>query len=259
VRTASDVARQLAAAGCIAPYEEAAELLAVAPDEGTLGDWVARRERGEPLAWITGVTQFCGRPLAVDHGVYVPRPQTEELARRAAALLVPGGRAADLCTGTGAVAAHLAAAVPEAFVLGVDIDRHAIRCARRNGVRCVLGDLDAGLRSAAFDVVTAVAPYVPTGALAVLPSDVLRYEPLRALDGGSDGLDLVRRVVGGAARLLKPGGWLLLEIGAEQDRALGPSLATNGFGSIVPWSDEDGDLRGLACQASPASPAAVPT
>lgn len=251
VRAAPDVTRRLAAAGCVAPDEEAAELLAAAPDEDTLADWVARREAGEPLAWVTGVMQFCGRPLAVDHGVYVPRPQTEELARRAAAVLVPAGRAADLCTGAGAVAAHLAAEVPGAVVVGVDIDPRAVRCARRNGVRGAVGDLDLGLCSAAFDVVTAVAPYVPTAALAFLPSDVLRYEPRRALDGGADGLDLVRRVVAGAARLLRPGGWLLLEIGAEQDRTLRPSLATNGFGSIVTWSDEDGDLRGVACQRMP--------
>ena len=76
------------------------------------------------------------------------------------------------------------------------------------------------LRPGAFDLVTAVAPYVPTGALRLLPADVQRYEPRRALDGGTDGLDLVRRVVEAAARLLRPGGWLLVEVGGDQDAAL---------------------------------------
>jgi release factor glutamine methyltransferase len=95
---------RLAAAGCIAPEEEARELLRAASDERTLEEWIRRRERGEPLAWITGITTFCGRSIRVDPGVYVPRPQSEELARRAAAFLPQSGRALDLCTGSGAVA-----------------------------------------------------------------------------------------------------------------------------------------------------------
>jgi release factor glutamine methyltransferase len=250
-RTACCMADRLAAAGCVAAIEEAALLVAAAPDEDTLEAWVRRRETGEPLAWITGTTTFGGRPLRVDPGVYVPRPQTEGLARRATDLLTVSRsrRAVDLCTGAGAVAAHLAAEVQRASVVGVDVDRRAAACARRNGVVTLVGDLDRCLRPGSFDVVTAVAPYVPTPDLRFLPADVQRHEPRLALDGGPDGLDVVRRVVASAARLLRPEGWLLVELGGDQDRMLGPTLAEAGFTRVAPWFDEDGDLRGLAARA----------
>ncbi len=241
------VVERLAAAGCVAAAEEAAELLAAAPDAATLERWVRRREQGEPPAWITGTAYFCGHALHISPGIYVPRPQTEELARRAAALLPVDGWALDVCTGAGAVAAHLLAEVPTAVVVGIDIDPRAAGCARRNGVRAVAGDLDAPLRDGRrFDVVTAVAPYVPAATLRLLPPDVQRFEPRRALDGGADGLDVVRRVVAAAGRVLRPDGWMLLEVGGEQDRALAPALAANGFETATTWSDDDGDLRGIA-------------
>ena len=249
--TPAAITDRLRAAGCVAADEEASELVAAAPDEATLEAWIARRERGEPLAWITGTTTFCGDSLHVDPGVYVPRVQSEELARRSAAILAAGGsHAADLCSGAGAVAVHLMAEAPAATVIGVDLDPRAAACARRNGVRAIVGDLDAPLRSHVFDVVTAVAPYVPTGELRLLPADVRRYEPRIALDGGEDGLDVVRRVVAAGARLLRGGGWLLLEIGGDQDRALTSTLDANGFASADAWFDEDGDLRGIAAQAA---------
>jgi release factor glutamine methyltransferase len=242
------VVDRLVAAGCVAADEEARELVAAAPDEATLEDWLSRREAGEPLAWITGSLDFCGRALRVDPGVYVPRAQTEELAHRAAVLLgtTPGPRAVDLCTGAGAVAAHLRHAVPGAAVVGVDIDPAAVACARRNGVPAVVGDLGRPpLRAGIADLVTAVPPYVPSGGLAVLPADVQRYEPRRALDGGPDGLDLVRGVVAAAATLLRAGGRLVIELGGDQDEALRPALAAAGFAAPAPWYDEDGDLRGV--------------
>jgi release factor glutamine methyltransferase len=238
-------------AGCVAARDEAVELLAGAPDQPTIEAWVGRRERGEPLPWITGRVGFCGRTLHAAPGVYVPRAQTEELARRAAVLLPDGGRAVDLCTGTGAVAAHLMAEVPTAAVVGTDIDLRAATCARRNGVPAAVADLAGPLhRPAGTDVVTAVAPYVPTGQLRLLPADVQRYEPRRALDGGVDGLDLLRRIVAAAADLLRPGGWLLIEVGGNQHAALAPTLRACRFGRVTPWEDEEGDLRGLACQSA---------
>lgn len=240
---------RLVAAGCVAAVEEASELVGAALDEETLEAWVQRREQGEPLAWITGTTLFCGRPLHVASGVYVPRAQSEELARRAAALLAEDGRAIDLCTGAGAIAAHLVAEVPAAVVIASDIDVRAAICARRNGALAIVADLAEAVRpSVGFDVVTAVAPYVPTNQLRLLPADVQRYEPRPALDGGSDGLDMVRRVVAAAQRLLRPGGWLLTEIGGDQDEALASTLTTAGFDSITQWRDDDGDLRGVAAR-----------
>ena len=189
---------------------------------------------------------FCGRRLRNDPGVYVPRPQSEELARRAAQALPDHGRALDLCAGAGAIAAHMASERPSAIVLAVDIDERAARCAAANGVPVVVSDLARAVRGVAgFDVVTAVAPYVPSAAVRLLPADVRDHEPIHALDGGGDGLDVARRVVVDAARLLRPGGSLLLEVGGDQDAVLGADLDAAGFDDVETWADEDGDLRGL--------------
>lgn len=246
---AESVVDRLSAAGCVAADEEAHELLAAAPDDDTLEAWLRRREEGEPLAWIIGTTRFCGHTVGVDRGVYVPRRQTEELAERAVALLPSDGAAIDLCTGSGAIAVHLMTRVPTATVVALDVDVRAARCARRNGVAVVVGHLDQPLRPKVFDVVTAVAPYVPTAVLPLLAADVQRYEPRLALDGGHDGLDSIRRIVRGAARVLRPGGWLLIEVGAGHDVALRPVLAECGFQSAIVWFDDDGDVRGLAARA----------
>ncbi len=239
------VVERLARAGCVAAAEESDELLRAAPDEPTLLTWVARRERGEPLAWIVGSVGFRGISVRVDPGVFAPRAQTEGLAARAAGLLPEQGRAADLCTGSGVVAAYLSAVRPAACVVGTDLDRAAVACARRNGVAAIVADMDLGLVSGGFDLVTAVTPYVPSDEMRLLPSDVVTYEPAIALDGGSDGLHHVRRLVAGAARLLSRGGWLLTEIGGDQDVLVGPALAAAGFDEPTFWCDEEGDLRGV--------------
>jgi len=247
----STLSDRLRDAGCVAADEEAAELLAEAPDDATLESWISRRQQGEPLAWITGRSEFCGHDLRIGPGVFVPRVQSEELARRAAvALAASGGRAADLCTGCGPIAFHLMTQVPGATVVGVDIDMRAVASARHNGIPAVVGDLDGPLLARSFDVVTAIAPYVPTGALRLLPLDVQRYEPRLSLDGGEDGLDIVRRIIAAASRLLVPGGWVFLELGGEQDEAVMSILGAAGFGRVSTWCDDDGDLRGLAAEAS---------
>lgn len=247
------VAARLAAAGCVAADAEAAELLAAAPDAAALDAWLARREEGEPLAWIIGSTTFCGHRMFVDPHVYVPRWQSEELARRAAELMPgDGGRAADLCTGSGAIAVHLAATCPGAMVIGTDRDVRSVACARRNGVPSVVADLGRPLRGGWFDVVTAVAPYVPSDHIRLLPADVRRHEPRSALDGGPDGLELVARAAADAARLLRPGGWFLTEVGGDQGAALPPLLHALGFEATERWTDEEGDLRGVAARVRPA-------
>jgi release factor glutamine methyltransferase len=203
------------------------------------------------LAWITGSTTFCGHQILVDPGVYVPRWQSEALARRAAEVLPrDGGRAVDLCTGAGAIAVHLAAEIPSARVIGTDLDARSVRCAQRNGVVAVVADLGEPIRGASVDVVTVVAPYVPTEGLELLPSDVRLFEPLLALDGGRDGLDIVRRAAATAARLLRPSGWFLSEVGGDQANLLHSVLAELGFGEIEPWYDDEGDLRGISAQAT---------
>lgn len=241
----STLVDRLRALGCVSAEAEADELLADRPDDATLAARLDRRSRGEPLEWIVGRFDFGGRRYVIDEGVYVPRPHTELLAERAARLLGVAGRMVDLCCGAGAVAAHVAAELPSALVLGVDVDPVAVRCARANGVRAVVGDLGSPLVSDRFDVVTAVAPYVPTAAITLLPADVQRHEPRQALDGGADGLVVVRRVVADAARLLRPGGRLLIELGGDLADPIGVDLARRGFRDPEPWSDLHGDLRGI--------------
>src|SRR4051794_5446613 len=186
------VVARLRAGGCVDAEAEAAAYLDAAPDPAMLDAWLTRREDGEPVAWILGTVMFAGERLRLDRGVYVPRRQSEDLARRAAAHLPDGGRALDLCTGAGAIAAHLQRVCPTARVVGVDRDEVAARCARGNGVATMVADLAAPVGGdGTWDVVTAVAPYVPSGEVRLLPADVQRHEPRAALDGGDDGLDLV--------------------------------------------------------------------
>jgi release factor glutamine methyltransferase len=243
------VLARLTRAGCVAAEEEAAELAAAASDDSTLEGYLRRRENGEPLAWITGSLRFCDATIGVDPGVYVPRLQSEELARRAGDVLAacgPGATAVDLCTGAGAIAVHLRQAAPHARVVALDLDAKAVTCARRNGLTTARADAGRPpLRPDLFDLVTVVAPYVPTKALTYLPSDVVRHEPPVALDGGSDGLDVLRAIIPAAASLLRVGGRLFAEIGGDQDRSAAELLTSWGFVSPDTWEDEDGDLRGV--------------
>ncbi len=246
------VTQVLTEAGCIAACEEADELMqAAGGDLDVLDDLVSRRTRGEPIAWLTGAVSFCDVELFVAPGVYVPRWQTEPLARRAVALLPAGGVAADLCTGAGAIAAVLAATVPTARVVGTELDSNAAQCARRNGVEVYEGFLDDPLPRELehrVDVLTAVAPYVPTDSLRLLPRDVQAFEPRLALDGGVDGTDLLVEVVRRSAGWLSPGGWLLLELGGDQAEPMGRLLQELGFERLDVMADEDGDPRAICAQ-----------
>lgn len=247
-----EIARRLAAAGCVAPGAEAAELLAAAPAGPVLERMVERRLAGEPLAWVVGSTRFCGLRLVVRPGVYVPRRHTEALALRAAARLPPGGVAVDLCTGCGAVARYLHEAVPSATVVATDVDPAAVACARDNDVDARAGDLDEPLPptlEGGVDVLTAVAPYVPTGALPFLPRDVVAFEPRLALDGGDDGLRVVRRVVACSRRWLRPGGWLLLELGGAQAGPVTAAMEAADYADVTVLRDEEGDDRGVEARS----------
>jgi release factor glutamine methyltransferase len=251
------VTDRLARAGCIAADEEARELLDAAEgDAARLGLLVERRVRGEPLAWITGSVQFCGIPVRVHPGVYVPRWQSEPLTQRAVELLPADGVAADLCTGSGAIAAVLGRQRPAARIVASDIDPLACRCAADNGVEVYLGDLATPLPRALwgrFDVVIAVVPYVPTERLEFLPRDVRTFEPMVALDGGPGGLRMLRETVVAATELLSPGGSLILELGADQDDGLCGVLSQSGFDLPMRHEDEDGDLRGIEARFAPSS------
>jgi release factor glutamine methyltransferase len=233
----------------VAAADEAEMLISRAAGDGALLDaLVARRLAGEPLAWITGTATFCGLEVHIDPGVYVPRPHTEQLALRAAERLPAGGVAVDVCTGSGAVAMALAARRPGARIVATDLDPVAVACAGRNGVEAFLGDLFAPLPAGlegSVDVVTGVVPYVPAGELGLLQRDTFAFESAVAYDGGSDGCDVLRRVIAESPRLLRPGGALLLELGGDQADLLAPDLARHGHTAIRVLHDEDGDVRGV--------------
>lgn len=254
-RALDEATRRLTGAGCVAAHEEAEELAAAAQgDPGVLEGYVERRVSGEPLAWITGSVRFCGCVVSVRPGVFVPRWQSEPLAERAAALLPAAGRAVDLGTGSGAIARILMDRRPRASVLGTEVDPAAMACARGNGVTVVEGDLFTGVPPAwrgTADVVVGVLPYVPTDALEYLPRDVRDVEPLLRLDGGPDGLEVVRAGVAQAARWLRPGGRLLLELGGDQPRAIAADLESAGLELLEVLHDDDGDPRGIDAVARP--------
>ena len=233
----------------MAADDEARELLASAGgDAASLHAMTERRLSGEPLAWITGTAAFGDRRVVVHPGVYVPRWQSLELARRATARLPEDGIALDLCTGSGALATTIKSARPAARILATDADERAVVCARANGVEARRGDLFAPVPLSfrgATHVVVAVVPYVPSTELHLLPRDTLDFEDADHYDGGRDGADVLRRVVTEAHAFLRPGGALLFELGGDQGGLLRPLLEELGYGAVETWCDEDGDVRGL--------------
>lgn len=239
----------LSSAGFVAAEEEADELLETSGhDAPALAALVARRLAGEPLAWLVGHAPFAGLEIPVTPGVYVPRWQSTELALRAAARLPESGVAADVCTGSGAIALALRQARPLARIVATETDPSAVDNARANGVEVYEGDLFAPLPEALkghVDVVVAVVPYVPTPALALLPRDTLQFEDVAHYDGGPDGTALLERVASDARAYLRSEGRLLLELGGDQADLLAPLLDSLGYHSLETWSDEDGDVRGI--------------
>ncbi|NUP74614.1 MAG: putative protein N(5)-glutamine methyltransferase [Sinomonas sp.] len=217
---------RLRAAGCVFAEDEARLLREAAPDGAGLEALVARRIVGEPLESVVGWAEFCGLRVAVAPGVFVPRRRSELVAREAVALAAAVGVGAvvvDLCCGSGAIGAAVAKAVPGIELHAADIDPVAVGVAGRNiapfGGRAYAGDLfgalPARLRNR-VDVIAANAPYVPSAEVALMPTEARDYEPLAALDGGSDGLDIQRRAVAEAGEWLVPAGTLLNETSKHQ-------------------------------------------
>ena len=182
-----------------------------------------RAQKRRPVAYQTGVREFWSQSFRVDESVLIPRPDTETLVREAVAR--DPRRILEVGVGSGAVCAALALELPEAGIVGTDISEAALEIARENlgrlGVaeRCELRCTDL-VSGDGFDALVSNPPYIPSGEIEGLGPEV-QHEPRAALDGGADGLDLIRRLVNAAPAVLRPGGWLLLEIGAGQ----GPSVA----------------------------------
>lgn len=229
---------RLRAAGCVFAEDEAALLLETANDGSQLESMVAKRVEGLPLEHVLGWVEFAGRRYHIGPGVFVPRPRTEFLVREIARIGKPGGVVVDLCCGSGAVGAALADALGAALY-ATDIDPAAVACARRNVAHVYEGDLFASLPSGLkADVLVVIAPYVPTDAIGLLPHEARDFEPIGTLDGGSDGLDVLRRVVVVAREWLAAGGILATEVSERQVPALVELIAAAGLEAGVIRDDE---------------------
>lgn len=216
----STIAR-LRAAGCVFAEAEADLLIGAADSPADLERMIAARVAGVPLEYVLGWVEFCGARIAVTPGVFVPRQRTAFLVQQAIALTRPDSVVLDLCCGAGAIGLAVRAARPGIFLCAADIEPAAVACARTNlGSDFVYeGDLyeplPADLRGR-IDVITANVPYVPTADIALMPTEARDHEPRRALDGGSDGLEVMRRVAADAPPWLADQGSLLIEIATHQ-------------------------------------------
>jgi release factor glutamine methyltransferase len=255
----SVVITTLRSAGCVFAEDEAELIISTARTPAEVSTMVDQRVAGLPLEHVLGWAEFCGLRIAVDPGVFVPRRRTEflvnqaaEITRQALADSAGDRRKAvvvDLCCGSGAMGAALVAALKDTWgeveLHAVDVDPAAVRCARRNltgaGNHVYEGDLYDPLPSVLrgrVDLVVASPPYVPTEAIGLLPSEARLHEPHAALDGGLDGLDIVRRVIAEAAFWLAPGGCLLVETSEPQAGKTAETVARHGLVPQVAGSEE---------------------
>ncbi|MEU1243388.1 putative protein N(5)-glutamine methyltransferase [Micromonospora parva] len=246
--------RWLRTAGCVYAEDEADLLLAAADTPAALADLTARRVAGEPLEYLLGWAEFCGLRIAVDEGVFVPRARTALLVEAAAEVTGPAPAVVDLCCGSGATTVALAHRLAPRWLAAADIDPAAVACARRNVVglnaEVYEGDLFDPLPRrwrGRLDLVVANAPYVPTDAVALMPPEARLHEAPVALDGGPDGLSVLRRVGNDAADWLAPGGHLVVEVGTTQVDALCESFQKAGLIPTV-HQDETRDATALTAR-----------
>ncbi|MEW2044242.1 putative protein N(5)-glutamine methyltransferase [Streptomyces sp. NPDC005476] len=226
----------LRAAGCVFAEDEAELILGTArtPDEAAA--MAERRAAGLPLEHVVGWAEFHGLRITVESGVFVPRRRTEFLVDQALAAVPHASVVVDLCCGSGAVGAALAASLGPVELHSADIDEAAVRCARRNvagyGGHAYVGDLFTALPGrlrGRIDLLAANVPYVPSGEVPLLPTEARDHEPLTALDGGGDGLDVLRRVAAEAPHWLAPGGCLLVETSERQAPAAVEAFTRSGL------------------------------
>lgn len=268
--------RALRSAGIEACSLEARLLLAAAADKSPAeflrdlrlypgGDFEARaaealrrRLEGEPAAYVAGTWEFFGLELEVNRNVLIPRSDTEVVTTAAIEFLkgAAEARALDLCTGSGCIGLAVAAHVPDCRVVLADIDRRALMVAKRNARRLRLGARAIVLEADAlapppkllrdFDLLVSNPPYVPSGEIPALDPSVRDYEPWTALDGGEDGLDFCRAILGRWTEVLKPGGRLMLECGEGQAPELLRLGALAGLTEPEVFRDTGGTERALS-------------
>ncbi|MFI9783787.1 putative protein N(5)-glutamine methyltransferase [Kitasatospora sp. NPDC051984] len=253
------VTDRLRAAGCVFAEDEARLLLSAADRPDRLAEMLGLRCAGHPLEQVVGFAEFAGLRIALTPGVFVPRRRSEFLVERAVALGAPGAVVLDLCCGSGAIGAALAARLGGVELHAADVDPAAVACARRNlapyGGVVHLGDLDAPLPAdlrARVGLLVANAPYVPTGEIPLLPPEARDHEPPVALDGGADGLAVQRRVAAAAPRWLAPGGHLLIETSERQAPATAALMSRQGL-TVRIEQDEERDAA-VVIGSSPGGP-----
>jgi release factor glutamine methyltransferase len=227
--TRPTIIERLRTAGCVFAEQEARLLAEAATTPDHLDALVEQRVSGLPLEHVLGWVEFCGLRIEVDTGVFVPRRRTEFLVREAARLLGESGGtgrgpvAVDLCCGSGAVGAALAALAGPIELHASDVDQAAVKCAVRNivplGGEVHQGNLYEALPErlrGRVDVLAVNAPYVPSAEIGTMPQEARLHEPRVSLDGGEDGLQVQRLVAAGAPQWLAPGGYLLIETSRRQ-------------------------------------------
>jgi release factor glutamine methyltransferase len=239
VDTDALVAR-LRAAGCVFAEDEARLLMDAARSPIDLERLTERRVGGQPLEYLLGWVEFFGLRLGIDEGVFVPRRRTEFLVREAIAHASSAALVLDLCCGCGAVGVAISSAIDGAELYAADIDPVAVANARRNfevfGGRVFEGDLFDPLPDSLHgkvNILAANVPYVPTEAIALMPAEARDFEPRFTLDGGADGLDVLRRVASEAPMWLAYGGHLFFETSANQSMAASEIVSSFGLATRI--------------------------
>jgi release factor glutamine methyltransferase len=228
---------RLRAAGCVFAEDEAQVIRGAARTPAELSEMVEQRTRGLPLEQVVGWAEFRGLRIFVEPGVFVPRLRSEFLVDTAVALTAtPRPLIVDLCCGTGALGLATAVKLANAELHAADLDPAAVQCARRNvepaGGHVYEGDLFAPLPVTLRGRVTTLicnAPYVPTTEIPFLPAEARDYEHHVALDGGGDGLAVLRRAAGEASEWLAPGGRMLVETSERQSALMSDVMADGGL------------------------------
>ena len=218
-------------------------------ERAPLRDLIRKRGTGIPLQHLLGSVEFCGRTFKSDARALIPRPETEQLVERALTYTILNS-ILDVATGSGVIPLTLALERPGAMINATDISPDALTLARENTVllgvdRIIFHEADLipeSLRQNSFDLITANLPYIPSAEISTLSREV-QHDPLLALDGGADGLDLVHRLAPLAYEHLTPGGHLLLEIGIDQSDEVTTCLAWHNYRDITALPDYQGILR----------------
>jgi release factor glutamine methyltransferase len=209
---------------------------------------IARRQAGEPIAYIVGKREFYGLDFIVNDAVLIPRPDTELLVELAIERLPVDGALLDMGTGSGAIAVAVAHNRLDAAVTALDASPAALAVAASNAsanqaaVRFLHSDWYATLSGEMFDVIASNPPYIASGDAHLVQGD-LRYEPVSALTDGADGLSDLKTIIAGAGPFLLPGGWLLLEHGYDQAAAVRELLTLHGYEQVQSWTDLAGIER----------------